>query len=465
MSIDDYFREQRRLKELMGIGQTASAIAEAHRAMQPLGGLFGNRPRSAAEEVALGLRDNALGSVGAYLREQQSFSTRLSSEFLVGRDAATTATALARQYGDQIGALNDRIQRDYLGGGLSDTLRTDLTASAIAQRAEVGAIARATNWSSGLLARDEGALSHILEASNTANEEIARLQRMATGIASASDLAARASRGIELSAIRDTTTLRMSAFAGALDTFGPRASLGHAAFDALLGTWHTRPDLPPAFWRDRPTRERLYRDADVDPGLVDADSATVVEVLVDSGVVEGGRTRTGVKAVVEIGPLRMSITTGRARHDAFRAIDAFEVALRAYIAAKLEAHLAAKGEDATKWFTARVPGNIVGEAKRTRRDAYKAGEDRQPLINFTNLGDLIAVISTRQNWEEVFGAVFGDRDGVKVDLQRLNAHRRPTMHARAVDGLRLAEIVLTIRRLMATMQADGAWDKSWDDDF
>ncbi|APH56872.1 Hypothetical protein GbCGDNIH6_8222 [Granulibacter bethesdensis] len=465
MSIDDYFREQRRLKELMGIDQTASAIAEAHRAMQPLGGLFGNRPRSGLEEVALGLRDNALGSVGAYLREKQSFSTRLSSEFLVGRDAATTATALARQYGDQIGTLNDRIQRDYLGGGFSDTLRQDLTASAIAQRAEISAITRATNWSSGLLARDEAALSSILKASDTATEEMARLQRMATGSANVSDLTARASRGIELSAIRDATTLRMSAFAGALDTFGPRASLGQAAFDALLGTWHTHPDLPAAFWRDRPTRERLYRDADVDPGLVDADSAAVVEVLVDSGVVEGKRTRTGVKAVVEIGPLRMSITTGCARHDAFCAIDAFEVVLRAYIAAKLEAHLAAKGEDATKWFTARVPGNIVGEAKRTRRDAYKAGEDRQPLINFTNLGDLIAVISTRQNWEEVFGAVFGDRDGLKVDLQRLNAHRRPTMHARPIDGLRLAEIVLTIRRLMATMQADGAWVDGWDDDL
>lgn len=120
---------------------------------------------------------------------------------------------------------------------------------------------------------------------------------MATGIAGTGDLAARASRGIELSGIRDATTLRMSAFAGALDTFGPRALLGQAAFDALLGTWHTRPDLPPAFWRDRPTRERLYHDADVDPGLVDADSSAVVEVLVDSGVVEGKRTRTGVKAI------------------------------------------------------------------------------------------------------------------------------------------------------------------------
>ena len=432
--------------------------------MQPLDGLFGNGHRSAAEEIARGLRGNALDGVSAYLREQQSFSARISSEFLVQRDAMT-ATGLAKQYRDQIGTLNDRIQREYLGGGFSETLRRELTGSAIAHRAEVGAIARATHWSSGLLSRDEGALSHALQASRTATEEMARLQQMATGIAGAGDLVERASRGIELSGIRDATTLRMSAFAGALDTFGPRTSLGQAAFDALLGTWHTRPDLPPAFWRDRPTRERFYRDADVDPGLVGADSTAVVEVLVDSGVVEGRRTRTGVKAVIEVGPLRMSITTGRARHDAYRAIDAFEVALRAYIAARLEAHLAARGEDAAEWFTARVPGNIVGEAKRTRRDAYKAGEERQPLINFTNLGDLIAVMSTRQNWEEVFGAVFGDRDGIKVDLQRLNAHRRPTMHARPIDGLRLAEIVLTIRRLMATMQADGAWDAGWDDDI
>ncbi|KAK0329909.1 hypothetical protein LTR94_034887, partial [Friedmanniomyces endolithicus] len=123
-----------------------------------------------------------------------------------------------RQYGDQIGALNDRIQRDYFGGGYAETLRKELTGTAIARRAEVGAVARATNWSSGLLARDEGALSHVLKASKTANEEMARLQRMATGIVDTGDLGARASRGVEWAGIRDATTLRMSAFAGALDT-------------------------------------------------------------------------------------------------------------------------------------------------------------------------------------------------------------------------------------------------------
>jgi hypothetical protein len=216
-----------------------------------------------------------------------------------------------------------------------------------------------------------------------------------------------------------------------------------------------RSDLPAGFFRDLAVRARTYRDAEVDAGLVDASSAEVVELLVESGAVAGERTGGRTRAVVEIGPLRMTVTAGRARHDAYRAIDGFEVALRAFVAAKLAEACEADGQDPTKWFTARVPGNIVGDAMRVRRDACKAGEPKQPLINFTNLGELITIITTNRNWTAVFEPVFADRDGFKADLQRLTAHRRPAMHARPIDGPRLAEILLMIRRLIASMEADG----------
>jgi hypothetical protein len=263
----------------------------------------------------------------------------------------------------------------------------------------------------------------------------------------------------------DATALKLSAFGGSLDLFGPRAPAGQAAFDALFGRWHMRSDLPAGFFRDPAVRARTYRDAEVDAGLVDASSAEVVELLVESGAVAGERTGGRTRAVVEIGPLRMTVTAGRARHDAYRAIDGFEVALRAFVAAKLAEACEADGQDPTKWFTARVPGNIVGDAMRVRRDACKAGEPKQPLINFTNLGELITIITTNRNWTAVFEPVFADCDGFKADLQRLTAHRRPAMHARPIDGPRLAEILLMIRRLIASMEADGNWDAGWDDDI
>jgi len=465
--VEDYFREQKRMREALGLTATASTIAEANKATRFLSEHLGSQPRTLLSEIAEG----RISGVTAYLRDQEAFSANTAAGILarnrVGTGVAETALALARQHQERFGGLNDRIVQQAIGAGFLSTSAIAAqalgTAAAIRQ-AELGAVTRAAHWATALQAHERASVAGLLGTSATIDRQLDRITAAAAGIVDAGGLAAHAAREVELSGLRTATALKMSAFAGSLDLIGPRSAVGQAAFDALLGTWHTRSDLPVAFWRDPATRRQTYRDAEVDPGLIDADNAALVEVLVDSGLVEGTVTPTGVRAVVEVGPLRMSITARHARHDAFRVIDGFEVALRAFIAAKLEAHLTQRGEDASKWFTLRVPGNIVGEAKKTRRDAYHAGEPKQALINFTNLGDLIAVVSSTRNWDEVFGQVFADRDGFKVDLQRLNAHRRPAMHARPIDGPRLAEIILTVRRLMAMMQADGSWVSGWDDD-
>lgn len=376
-----------------------------------------------------------------------------------------TATSLAAEYRIGVGAMNDRMLQ-HLGilraARATDVARSYEEANG-ARLATTGASARALKWANGLSAHGDSELSSALGL-RSVGDELGRLSRDARSVLTAGNRHAGDTAGV-LRGDLAMTALRMSALGGALDMMGPNTAVGNAAFGALLGSWSTREDLPAAFWRDRGTRSRMYHDADVDEGLIEADGADVVEVLVESGVVEGVRTRGGVKAVVEVGPLRMSITTRRARHGAYSVIDAFEVALRAFIGLKLEAHVEATGGDPAKWFELRVPGNIVGAAKETRRAAYVAGEERQPLINFTNLGDLIAVVTSNRNWAEVFGDVFGDREAYKVDLARLNAHRRPIMHARPIDGLRLAEIVLTTRRLLALMQADGLPRPEWDDDI
>ena len=484
MGIDDYLRQERKLAEALGL--RASAVEQALKLTRPLGAELGilrekallgqaiAAPRSVADEIARGQnillgdtigklkRDHlGVGAITDFLRGQDAFSTKA----LIGNiGAASAAGALVKQQ-RQLDRAGERFA-DLVGtSGLARSAAGATLPNMIQEALRAQTAARASFWASNIDAHSSKAMAAALNVSRGIDGQLNRLTRAAAGIVRAGELAPTVSGMRALDRNSDATALKLSAFGGSLDLFGPRARAGQAAFDALFGRWHMRNDLPAGFFHDPAVRTRTYRDAEMDAGLVDASSAEVVELLVESGAVAGERAGGRTRAVVEIGPLRMTVTAGRARHDSYRAIDGFEVALRAFVATKLAAACEADGQDPTKWFTTRVPGNIVGDAMRVRRDAYKAGEPKQPLINFTNLGELITIITTNRNWTAVFEPVFADRDGFKVDLQRLTVHRRPAMHARPIDGPRLAEILLMIRRLIASMEADGNWDAGWDDDI
>ena len=484
MGIDDYLRQQRKLTQALGL--RASAVEQALKLSRPFDAELGilsekallghaiAAPRSVADEIARGqkmlpgdtigkfTRDHlGVGPITDFLRGQDAFSTKA----LVGNiGAATAADALVKQQ-RRLDSVGERFAGLVATGGVARSAARATVPNVIQEALRAQTAARASLWASNIDGHSSMAMAAALNVSRGIDGQLNRLTRAAAGIVRAGELAPTVLSMRALDRHSDATALKLSAFGGSLDLFGPSAPAGQAAFDALFGRWHMRSDLPAGFFRDPAVRTRVYRDAEVDAGLVDASSAEVVELLVESGAVAGERVGGRIRAVVEIGPLRMTVTAGRARHDAYRAIDGFEVALRAFVATRLASACEADGQDPAKWFTARVPGNIVSDAMRVRRDAYKAGEPKQPLISFTNLGELITIITTNRNWTAVFEPVFADRDGFKVDLQRLTAHRRPAMHARPIDGPRLAEILLMIRRLTASMEADGNWDAGWDDDI
>lgn len=259
----------------------------------------------------------------------------------------------------------------------------------------------------------------------------------------------------------DQTLLKMSAFAGAIDTVGPLSLAANATFEALLGTWRTRPDLPDEFWRRPSVRDRFYREADVDQGLIDADNAEVVEVLIESGVVAGEVRGNTVSAVVEAGPLNVRISTAKPRIGAYRVITAFEIAMRGLVAKTLLAAQMTEGAEPTAWFKQRVPGDILKRARDRHSEAMRAGEVGSELVAFVDLGDLIPIMTSRANWP-YFEPIFGSVEGFKVDMQRLNAWRRPTMHARPVSAVQLAEMTLIVNRMTRSIRLAGGWDSAWE---
>jgi hypothetical protein len=240
-------------------------------------------------------------------------------------------------------------------------------------------------------------------------------------------------------------------FAGATDFLGARSAASEAAFQSLFGQWHSRPNLSDDYWADPVARHRMYREAEVDEGLIASLPGPAVEILIDSGVVAGGVSDAGTAvAVIEFAGVTTTINARQPRLGAYRALDAFERELRAFIAEKLE------GLEGPKWFKRRVPQDVKEHAANRRREALANGEHDASIIEFTDLGQLIPVVLKGDNWDQAFAQVFQNRAAFEVDMQRLVAARRPTMHGRAIDGVRLTETVCTIRRLIDRME-------HWDD--
>lgn len=388
----------------------------------------------------------------------------------------TTAFGVAHSTAAKLSLLEEHRFRSPLDDRISEAMKkmaepyAGLSASMRAMldidRTALGALSRSQHWADALTgksARDYAALLGIgdkyrkqFEALNLAARSISEAT---AGFNASSAFAEAVGLGRQFAGI-DITTTKMSLFAGAIDVLGPGAGGSQVAYTALLGGYSTPAMLDRPYWRDPRERARYYRDQDVDDGLIDADNAATVQVLIESGVVEGRRTRAGtMTAVVEAGPVKLRIMASRPKMGAFGAIDAFENALRAFVSAKLEAVAG------PNWFKQRVPGDIATRAKERRREAMRAGELQLPLIHYADLGDMIGVILRKDNWGEIFEMVFDRAEWLKVDLERLNTHRRPTMHSRPIEPVQLCEIVFTIRRLVGWMERDGAWDQGWDSDI
>jgi hypothetical protein len=319
--------------------------------------------------------------------------------------------------------------------------------------------ARVNQWASRLADTGVMEFAALMPARSPIMEEVERIQRAATSMLGASAEVDRlrliATLGLEArrSAEMEATRIKLSALAGAGDVLGFGARISFAAYEQLFGDWHTRPDLPQRFWRDPAMRRRRYREADVDPGLIETAPATAVEVVIDSGFAAGVSEGGVSVALFDIAGLSMQIRSNNSNVDAFRAIAVFEQALRQFIASKLEAVAG------PQWFKQRAGGDTRRKARENRAAAMANGELEKALIAFLDLGDLIAILLRKDNWEAAFADVFPSRERLEFDLQALVATRRPTMHARNVDAVRLVELMCVIRRLTQWIEGDGEWKR------
>uniref|UniRef100_UPI002631EBB1 hypothetical protein n=1 Tax=uncultured Parasphingopyxis sp. TaxID=1547918 RepID=UPI002631EBB1 len=248
----------------------------------------------------------------------------------------------------------------------------------------------------------------------------------------------------------DLTNKRFAALAGITDIYGV-GELHRQTVETLLGGWHTAFTLPKDYWRDFEYRRKLYREADVDEGLIEAEPETAVEMGIASGAIVGEIIEEGRYVVGETASGLLTLSTSNLASDIFELVGTIETSLRDLITKKLNA-LAGP-----KWFKQRVPGALVEKAKDTRQKALKAGEPPAPLIQFLTLGELMEIVLRTDNWDDLFDPVFRNREWFKRDIEVIGVARNPNAHYRANDSLRLTEAMIVWQRLSTYIEDDGRW--------
>lgn len=317
-----------------------------------------------------------------------------------------------------------------------------------------GDLAKTSQWASTLGRIDSHDLNKLLGGSLGAVVDDMRqaIAKNFTGSAAIDQAKMSAMLGLTSRFEEDfaATQLKMSALAGIGTAFDQRSHFQFAAYHSLFGEWRTHVDLPDNFWRDGRVRKRMYLEAEVDEGLIIAPPGMALEIMIESGLTPGLRSEADAVAVVTLGEVSMTVRSRGTSKDAYSLVGRFEQELRAYVERKLGERF---GPD---WFKLRA-SNLIGKAKAIRKAAMARGEAFAPLVNFTELGELSGIIQSTKNWDEVFGEVFVEKTEFDHDIQKLIAVRRPTMHMRRIDGVRLVEVICVMQRLSEQMSDDGAW--------
>ena len=109
----------------------------------------------------------------------------------------------------------------------------------------------------------------------------------------------------------------------------------------------------------------------------------------------------------------------------------------------------------TRWIRRRVPENTrIKWDRRKQEDQYRRS-DSYALIYYADLMDLSDIICRRDNWNDVFSAIFMDRDDFQVGMRRLNPIRRAIAHGRPLvrtDQLVLCAEAIRLLRALGVMQ-------------
>jgi hypothetical protein len=212
-----------------------------------------------------------------------------------------------------------------------------------------------------------------------------------------------------------------------------------AALRVDLGDWRgpLALDLPALL--DPLTRSKFYISRGFDPGLTDFPVPAFRDGLTSAGLYEAPDEEQGAEDT------EVSFMRTNEAHDRLMR---FEYRLRLFIDEKMTLAI---GPD---WTRHRVPEPLRTAWQDKKERGLAAGEAEQPLIAYADFTDYVAIIIRKDNWRDVFGAMFQHKPSVEESFRRLYPVRICTMHARPITADDALFLLVEIKRLSKAMGFD-----------
>jgi hypothetical protein len=238
----------------------------------------------------------------------------------------------------------------------------------------------------------------------------------------------------------------LSAIGAAAQAAVPFGEDSVRAVRAGLGDWRDISNIKPDVLLNAETRKKLYHEQGLAAGLSEFPSNAYPEILQLSGLFESSDRADGATVDQSNAPRPNTVDIGVL---AFRLLRTFEMGFRVFLAHIM---LTTCG---TKWTKQRVSETIRSRWVERRASAIEDGEIERPLHDYADIFDYAEIIVRNDNWDDVFSAIFRNKDEVQVSFRRLNAARRPVAHGREVTNEDLLLIGAEIARLRNAIRRSG----------
>ncbi|WP_150756847.1 Swt1 family HEPN domain-containing protein [Pseudomonas fluorescens] len=198
----------------------------------------------------------------------------------------------------------------------------------------------------------------------------------------------------------------------------PFAQSVSASLRVELGDWRDFEVAAPELLVDPQSRTALYVERGFNTALTDFTDDAFDEGLESAGIREHSVGSVYHAELDEAGLAR--------NQNAFNTLMRFEMQVRHFIA---EAMLAQYGED---WIKHQLPGDMLERWRAKAEASIKAGYSPGELIDYADFTDYRMIIERKDNWANVFRAVFTRPEDIRESFQRLFPVRIATMHARII---------------------------------
>jgi hypothetical protein len=203
-----------------------------------------------------------------------------------------------------------------------------------------------------------------------------------------------------------------------------------------LGDWRgVTPETLPVNITDNPiARSDFYVSLGFDPGLTDLPQAAFRE----SARLAGLSNREDEDDAELCGLARNERVYGE--------LLPFEIQVRGFITKVMTDKF---GPD---WMEGHLPDEMLKVWKDKKERAKQKGEDR-PLVEYADFTDYIRIIELKDNWRNVFEAIFGRQSDIQESFVRLFPVRLCAMHARIITLDDELFMMSETRRILRAIQS------------